>query len=122
MKTSIILLALSVCFSVYASNEEVTTDIPPKESFINPDSTFVPDTSLINVLVTYGDGYLSIVPAFQYGTCYLLIEKSDSNLKFREFVNLSKGKIRLDYDLEVGQYTISIYGTKGQYRTELTIL
>ena len=122
MKTVLSFLTFALCLSVFASNDGVASmENRSIESYVNQDSTFVPDTSAMNVLVAYNNGELSIVPLSNYSRCFVMIEKCNSDVVHRELIDLSKGTAKFDYDLGNGNYSVSIYSTQGRFHKTITV-
>lgn len=122
MKTVLSFLTFALCLSVFASNDGVASSGNRiVDSYVNQDSTFVPDTSAMNVLVTYNNGGLFIVPLSNYSRCFVMIEKCNSDFVHREFVDLTKGTANLDYDLGSGNYNVSIYSSQGRFLQTIVV-
>jgi len=75
----------------------------------------------MNIQVAYQNGILSILPFSDYTRCFVMLQKSNSEVIFRRFINLSKGVVNMDDDFGSGQYAVSVYSANGRYSTTISI-
>ena len=58
----------------------------------------------LSILVTFRNRKLSIIPESNYGTCFMEMEKKDSDTKYFKLLNLSKDRVEYDDDFQEGEY------------------